>query len=120
MIRLSVVLDCIDLQTVEEFWTAALAYERVGAEGAFVGLRDPRGRLPTLVLQRVPEPKTVKNRMHLDVFSDTFDADLLRLRELGAKVVTPEHRESDGGRIVVLADPEDNEFCLLEMDDAIL
>lgn len=113
MIRISVVLDCTDAATMEAFWVAALGYERVASDGQFTGLRDPGGRLPTLVLQEVAERKVVKNRMHLDIFTDDFDEHLVGLKELGATVVTPEHRESDGMRLVVLADPEGNEFCLL-------
>lgn len=114
MIRMSVVLDCTDAAALEAFWVAALGYERVAADEQFVGLRDPGGRLPTLVLQQVPERKVVKNRMHLDIFADDFDERLARMQELGATTVTPEHRESDGMRLVVLADPEGNEFCLLD------
>jgi len=55
--------------------------------------------------------------MHLDVFSDDFDADLVRLTDLGAAVVTPVHVEPDGMRLTVLADPEGNEFCLLDPGD---
>lgn len=114
MIRISVVLDCVDAEKLAAFWTGALGYVEVADEDAFVGLKDPDGRLPTLVLQRVHEPKTVKNRMHIDVFSDDFDRHLVRLQELGASIVTPEHTEPDGMRLVVLADPEGNEFCLLD------
>ena len=114
MMRISVVLDCADAVKLAAFWTAALGYVQVAADGAFIGLQDPDGRLPTLVLQRVPEQKVAKNRMHLDVFSDDFDQHLDRLKGLGATVVTPEHTEPDGMRLVVLADPEGNEFCLLD------
>ncbi len=114
MIRISVVLDCTDALVLEAFWAAALGYERAASDGQFVGLRDPGGRLPTLVLQQVPERKVAKNRMHLDIFTDDFDQDLVRLTELGATVVTPEHRESDGMRLIVFADPEGNEFCVLD------
>ncbi len=114
MIRISVVLDCTDAAKLAAFWTGALGYEQVAADGEFIGLKDPDGRLPTLVLQRVPERKMVKNRMHIDVFSDDFDRLVARLKELGATVVTPEHMEPDGMRLMVLADPEGNEFCLLD------
>ena len=114
MIRISVVLDCADAAKLAAFWTGALGYEQVADEGAFIGLKDPDGRLPTLVLQRVPERKTIKNRMHIDVFSDDFDRHMVRLKDLGATVVTPETVEPDGMRLVVLADPEGNEFCLLD------
>lgn len=118
MIRISVVLDCSDPERLSEFWTEALGYEQVASEGPFIGLRDPNGRLPTLVLQKVPEPKAVKNRMHLDVFSDEFENHLRRVLDFGATVVTPEHLESDGTRLIVLADPEGNEFCLLDLESA--
>ncbi len=116
MIRIGVVLDCLDPERLAAFWTAALDFERVGEDGAFIGLRDPGGCLPTLVLQRVPERKITKNRMHLDVFSAEFDEHLERLAELGATEVTPEHVEADGMRLTVLADPEGNEFCLLDVE----
>jgi predicted enzyme related to lactoylglutathione lyase len=119
MMRISVVLDCGDAEKLAAFWTDALGYVQVAADGDFIGLQDPDGRLPTLVLQHVLEPKVVKNRMHLDVFSDDFDQHLVRLKELGATVVTPEHREPDGMRLVVLADPEGNEFCLLDPAGAV-
>lgn len=118
MIRISVVLDCSDPELLAEFWTGALSYRRVAADGTFIGLRDPDGRLPTLILQKVPEPKTTKNRMHLDVFSDEFEDHLQRVLDLGASVVTPQHLESDGTRLTVLADPEGNEFCLLDLKSA--
>lgn len=119
MMQISVVLDCADAVKLAAFWTAAIGYVQVAADGEFIGLQDPYGRLPTLVLQRVPERKMVKNRMHLDLFSDDFDQHLIRLKELGATVVTPEHREPDGMRLVVLADPEGNEFCLLDPAGAV-
>lgn len=114
MIHLSVVLDCQDPEALAGFWVEALGYRQAAANADFIGLRDPERKRPTLVLQRVPEPKTVKNRMHLDLFSDRFDADQQRLRELGATVVVDEHVEEDGMRIVTMADPAGNEFCLLE------
>lgn len=114
MIHLSIVLDCQDPESLAEFWVAALGYRQEAGNSDFIGLRDPERRRPTLVLQRVPEPKTVKNRMHLDLFSDRFDADQRRLLDLGATIAVAEHLEEDGMRIVVMADPAGNEFCLLE------
>lgn len=119
--HLTVVLDCADPETLAEFWRAALDYEVVASDATYIGLRDrdrdrDRAR-PTLVLQRVPEPKVVKNRMHLDLFSEDFERDLVRLEALGATTLTPEHLEPDGMRIAVLADPEGNEFCLLDPGD---
>ena len=111
--HVSVVLDCADPDRLAAFWSAALGYEEVARDGAFIGLRARDGSRPTLVLQRVPEPKAGKNRMHLDVFADDFDADRRRFEGLGATTLVPEHVETDGMTLTVMADPEGNEFCLL-------
>ncbi|GHE12257.1 VOC family protein [Streptomyces alanosinicus] len=65
-----------------------------------------------LLFQRVPEAKTVKNRLHLDLHAglDRRAAELARLEALGARVVR--EVKEPGGEWVVLADPEGNEFCL--------
>jgi hypothetical protein len=64
---------------------------------------------PRLWFQRVPEPKATKNRVHLDVRCDDFDAEVGRLLELGATVTA---FEPAGPGHAVLADPEGNEFCV--------
>jgi hypothetical protein len=69
-------------------------------------LVEPRGAGPRLWFQRVPEPKVVKNRMHLDLLAPDVEAEIRRLTALGAKVL--ERHE----RLTILADPEGNEFCL--------
>jgi predicted enzyme related to lactoylglutathione lyase len=114
-VHLTVVLDCTDPESLAEFWSAAIGYEEVAREGAYIGLRarEPGRSRPTLVLQRVPEPKQGKNRMHLDVFADDFEADRARLLGLGATTLVPPHVEPDGTMLTVLADPEGNELCLL-------
>lgn len=113
--HLSVVLDCCDPAVVAAFWQAALGYDEVANDGTYIALRDPERKEPTLVLQRVPEPKSGKNRMHLDVFSTDFDSDRDRLLGLGATTLTATHVEAgdDSMQLTVLADPEGNEFCLL-------
>jgi predicted enzyme related to lactoylglutathione lyase len=64
------------------------------------------------VLQRVPEPKTSKNRMHLDIRTDQLDPTVERLVTLGARRLQPGITEEAGFRWVVMADPEGNEFCV--------
>jgi Glyoxalase-like domain len=67
---------------------------------------------PTLLFIRVPEAKTVKNRVHLDLQPDTTrDTELERLTALGARLID-DQRRPDGTGWVVLADPAGNEFCL--------
>lgn len=75
-------------------------------------LRGPGGRC--LEFLRVPEAKTVKNRMHLCLrpVDTTCDAEVDRIVGLGASVVDDRRGMDDGGW-VVLADPEGNEFCVL-------
>ncbi|MGW2029124.1 MULTISPECIES: VOC family protein [Streptomyces] len=65
-----------------------------------------------LLFQRVPEPKTVKNRLHLDVHAgpERRADEVARLQALGARVVR--EVEEPAGRWVLMADPEDNEFCV--------
>ena len=88
-------------------WKDAVAIRRAGADEE-EALR-PGGRV---LFVRVPEPKTVKNRVHLDLHppAGTRDAEVERLTGLGARVLY-EHDEMDG-RWVTLADPEGNEFCI--------
>ena len=79
----------------------APADDEVGLEGE-----------PTLLFIRVPEAKTLKNRVHLDIQPDTSrDEEVDRLTGLGAKVVD-DQRRPDGTGWVVLADPAGNEFCV--------
>jgi len=108
------VIDCADPGRVADFWARVLDYDVIdrGPKGEVEIGRKVSGS-PTLVFVPVPEPKTVKNRVHIDVnpTSADQDAELERLLALGARRVdvgqTPEVSW------VVLADPEGNEFCLL-------
>jgi Glyoxalase-like domain len=71
--------------------------------------RGPRKRI---LFQRVPEPKTVKNRMHLDirVGADNVDAEVKRLTDNGATFL---HRGQEGPHSwITIADPEGNELCI--------
>jgi hypothetical protein len=64
-----------------------------------------------LLFNRVPEPKTVKNRLHLDIHTEGHrEATVARLQEHGAKPVR--HVREQGGEWTVLTDPEGNEFCV--------
>jgi len=78
--------------------------------------RDVRGwRLggdPTWLLAKVPEPKTAKNRMHVDLAAADREAEVARLVELGAKRVTD--MDEWGYQWTVMQDPEGNEFCVAQ------
>jgi predicted enzyme related to lactoylglutathione lyase len=106
------VLDCADPDALSAFWAAALGYRLHGSDGHYAVLLPSDGEGFELVLQRVPEPKTAKNRMHLDLRVADLDAEVDRLRALGARTVGPGVFEEDGYRWTVLEDPQGNEFCV--------
>jgi hypothetical protein len=104
----SVTFDCADALVAGRFWAAALGSdldEESTPDKAFVEAAGWGG--PNIWFQRVPEPKTAKNRMHFDLRAPGSVADeVARLEALGAKVLTP------GDELTVMADPEGNEFCV--------
>lgn len=121
-------IDCADPPGLARFWCAVLGYE-VQAEdeddgivsigctpepgGGEPGNPDRRGPVPpTLTFARVPEGKTVKNRVHLDLSpADREQGDeVARLLDLGARRADVGQGEQSW---VVLLDPEGNEFCVL-------
>jgi hypothetical protein len=109
----AVVVDCRDPETLARFWCAALGYVVHGEAEGFVGIVPAEGGGPHLDFVLVPEPRTVKNRLHLDLRAvDTDqDSEVARLESLGARRVDV----GQGPEVtwVVLADPEGNEFCVL-------
>lgn len=112
-----ITIDCSDVEVVGRFWADALGYVDDPEDPNLPGDREwlvlpPDGSGPGLLLVPVPEAKSVKNRLHLDLQpAQGRDAEVERLQGLGAKVVA-DHRRDDGGGFVVMADPEGNEFCV--------
>ncbi|HST72783.1 VOC family protein [Kocuria sp.] len=110
----SVAVDCRDPEALARFWCEALGYVVHGEAEGYVGIAPPEDAAgPRLDFLLVPEPKTVKNRLHLDLRAADGDqaGEVARLESLGA-------RRADVGQgsdvtWVVLADPEGNEFCVL-------
>ena len=113
MAGLGLVLDCADPERLAEFWSAALGYTTLGGAGSYVLLVDEKGTQPKLLLQRVPEPKTTKNRMHLDIECPDVAGESGRLEALGATRVQGPMSEH-GSTWVVMHDPEGNEFCVCD------
>jgi predicted enzyme related to lactoylglutathione lyase len=109
---LGLVLDCDDPDKLAEFWSAAIGYATLGGAGNYVLLVDADGKQPKLLLQRVDEPKSGKNRMHFDIETPTVDHEVARLEALGARRIVDDAIEEHGNRWVVMADPEGNEFCV--------
>ena len=139
----TVTFDAADPQRLASFWAVALDYElqpppadfetwdefadEMGIpeedRGNISAVVDPAGDGPRLLFLKVPEPKTAKNRVHLDVHSGSHPgmerdehlalvrAHVERLVDAGATEI--ESREDFGARWTVMADPEGNEFCVV-------
>jgi predicted enzyme related to lactoylglutathione lyase len=114
MATIGLVLDCADPDVLAKFWAAALRYTNVGAAGAYVLLLPPDPTQPKLLLQRVAEPKTAKNRMHLDIHVPDIDAEAARLESLGAHRISSDAMSEHGTRWHVMTDPAGNEFCVCD------
>ena len=106
--KLGLVLDCANPDELAQFWAGALDYEIVGGAGAYVMLLPKEPGPPQLLLQRVPEAKSAKNRMHLDIHVADIDAEAARLEGLGAKRVAFVH-----GRWWVMEAPTGQRFCVV-------
>lgn len=121
-----IVFDCERAAPLARFWASVLdgysvapyddgELQRLRDRGITSPDEDPTvlvehpGAGPRLWFQTVPEPKATKNRVHLDLSCGDFDSELERLRRLGAVMAGDQPNES----LVVLVDPEGNEFCLL-------
>lgn len=107
-----VTIDCRDPQRVAAFWAALLdAPAKPAADGWFELGPLVRGG-PKVNFQPVPEEKTGKTRMHLDVWVDDLDAAISLVEQLGGTHTSEVHTYPDGTD-VVMADPEGTEFCLV-------
>jgi Glyoxalase-like domain len=113
----SITFDCADPYKLSLFWSAVTGYaenpeDRNHPDDPEAAILAPDGSA-TLLFIPVPEPKTVKNRVHLDVqpTDRTRDEAVERCLSLGATLVA-DHRKPDGTGWALLADPEGNEFCV--------
>ncbi len=111
-----VTVDCSDAQRIARFWVEALGYEFVYSspeeEEEKEVLIGPKGGSGCRILfGDVPDRKTVKNRLHLDLRPDDRDAEVERLIRLGARKI--DIGQGEDVTWVVMADPEGNEFCIL-------
>lgn len=100
-------VDCADRHGLASFWQQVIGGTlEVDGDGDVTLQRDGL----SLIFLTVPEAKTVKNRLHLDLRGDGFEEAVSRALELGA---TRADDVYDGDRWQVLRDPEGNEFCIL-------
>ncbi len=110
---IGLVLDCRDPEALAPFWAAALRYTHLGSLDNYAMLVPAAGPGPKLLLQRVPENKASKNRMHLDIESADIEALASTLESLGATRVGASVHEL-GHNWIVMLDPEGNEFCVCD------
>jgi predicted enzyme related to lactoylglutathione lyase len=106
----NVVIDVADHDIVVPFWEAALGWTVHRINDQYVGLRAPADEAIVfdILFQKVPEPKTAKNRAHIDFDAADMEAEVARLVELGGSKVA-EH-SLGAFRWTIVADPEGNEF----------
>lgn len=146
MVQFQLTIDCADRDRLARFWASALGYEPQGPPEGFADWRtywlsvgvpaeeisdnvdtlvDPAGHGPRIWFQEVPEGKTVKNRLHLDIDASgrisgrkvpideirrQVDATVQRLTSLGATTKTV--ADLANYYCVVMQDPEGNELCV--------
>ncbi|SFR14818.1 hypothetical protein SAMN04488564_1044 [Lentzea waywayandensis] len=121
--QIQVTFDCAEPQRVAQFWSEVLGYEtQPETDGSWSACNDPSGVGPRLFFQRVPESKTVKNRVHLDVRAGTgmvgrdrlaaLQAERARLEAIGAVCVRVMVADEENESCIVMQDVEGNEFCL--------
>ena len=108
-----VTVDCVDPHRVAAFWSALLGREPGPSPEGWVYLGTRGDALPRLVFQPVPEPKAAKTRLHLDITVDDLDRAMAQVLSLGG-CFTGERHDYPEGAVVVMADPEDHEFCLVQ------
>ena len=109
-----ITFDCADAYTLAQFWSQV--FERPLHDDDHPG--DPMALIPFeagpgVLFIGVPEGKTVKNRLHLDLMPTdrTRDEEVERLLAAGARI-HEDHRRDDGTGWVTMLDPEGNEFCV--------
>lgn len=129
-----ITIDCVDAQRMTAFWSVALDYVEepppagylswedflrasgvsIPPSGSIGAIVDPDGVGPRVLFLRVPEAKSVKNRVHLDLRAGrSDDAKTAKVAELvAAGARTVRRVEEPGQWWVVMADPEGNEFCV--------
>jgi predicted enzyme related to lactoylglutathione lyase len=108
-----VTVDCLDVERVAAFWSRLLDRPPGPSEPGWVYLGHRDDAQPRLVFQPVTEPKDGKVRLHLDVEVDDIEQGITQVVALGGRF-TGERHDYDEGVVVVMADPEGHEFCLVQ------
>ena len=112
----ALVIDCKDPARLASFWCLALGFVVTETEDDDVFIGHPEREGWSILFQVVPEARSVKNRLHLDLRApSSMESEVARLEEAGARSL---HLVDEGGSFwTVMADPEGNEFCVLRGPD---
>lgn len=111
-------VDCQDPMSLGRFWSQVLGVEILevlGDPAHYVNLGPPATAPngPALAFQRVPERKSVKNRLHFDISVDDVESATARVEALGGSRALTEDVSEHGYHWRIMADPDGNEFCLI-------
>ena len=108
--NIDVVIDCSNPEALADFWAEALGYTKAGLFEQYYILLPTVHEYPPVILQRVPEPKTSKTRIHFDLRVPDIETEARRLEALGASRIDIGQGDNPGW--ITMADPEGNEFCV--------
>lgn len=112
-----IVIDTVDPARIAPFWCALLGVRERGWFGDdYLMLTTDRGA-PPVAFQRVPEAKSVKNRLHVDLAVEDLDGAFAQIVASGGSAVSDILEMPGGYRWRVMADPEGNEFCIVPRDE---
>ncbi len=107
----AITMDVNDLESCAKFWSQVLGADILYQNEKYLRLGQ-KGERPTLLLQKVPEPHEVKNRVHIDLDVPDLDAAVSRVQELRGNKLR--ELKEYGIKWAVMADPNGNEFCLVK------
>jgi predicted enzyme related to lactoylglutathione lyase len=108
--NVDIVIDCHDLDRLMDFWAVALGYRKIGIKDSY-GLLLPQDRShPPVLLQRVPERKGAKTRVHFDIRVEDVEAKARELEARGARRI--DVGQPSDADFIPMADPEGTEFCV--------
>ena len=104
-----IVIDCADPLALSDFWAKATGYAMQDGDERWAWIKGAKGTVE-IGFQQVPESKTVKNRVHIDLHTDDEEREAKRIEALGARRLYVSDDPED--IFITLADPEGNEFCV--------
>lgn len=107
-----IIVDCNDQERLALFWSQVLGLEITDRSHPYIDLAQYSDGAPVISFQKVDEPKTTKNRLHLDVIVPDLTIATERIIAIGGKLVEICFKEPYEWR--VMSDPEANEFCIVK------